>query len=255
MKVVKKIAIIFAYLKTNAYICTEFLIINNKTKIMNGINEVLLLGTVGSDPETKILNENARVSSFRLATNENFTSKDGTKKENTEWHNVEAWNLLADTIGNYVKKGSHIIVRGKIKTESFDDKDVPGKKVYRTKIVMDTLHFLPGGNKNQESGQGVQQASQQPIQQAQQPVYQQQPIYQQPVQPIYQQPVQQQPVYQQPPVQQQPIYQQPVQQQPIYQQPPVQNAQQQVNSYTNPQQVTSQQFAASMNMPEADLPF
>jgi len=254
---------------------------------MNGINEVLLLGTVGNDPETKILNENSRVSTFRLATNENYTDKSGVKKESTEWHNVEAWNYLSDTIANYVKKGTHIIIRGKIKTESYDDNQVAGRKVYRTKIVMDNLHFLPNGKKPEgqngqvatqtgqipQNGQGFYQ--QQPVQQpAPQPIYQQQPVQQPAPQPIYQQqPVQQpapQPIYQQQPIpQQQPNPQQrPVQQQqqpvpqPVYQQQPMpqqqaapvaqQPAQEAVQQTT--QYMTNQQFLQTMNSPD-DLPF
>jgi len=220
---------------------------------MNGINEVLLLGTVGSDPETKILNENSRVSTFRLATNETYTDKAGVKKELTEWHNIEAWNYNSDTISNYVRKGTHIVVRGKIKTESYEDKEVAGRKIYRTKIVMDNVLFLPGNKK--PNGQN-DQTQQQPTYPQQQPV-QQQPVQQQPVYP-QQQPVypQQQPVYpQQQPVypQQQPVYpqqQQPVQQRPAQQQrQPVQQAQQQINTY-----MTDEQFINNMGSPD-DLPF
>ena len=226
---------------------------------MNGINEVLLLGTVGNDPETKILNENSRVSTFRLATNENYTDKSGVKKESTEWHNVEAWNYLSDTIANYVKKGTHIIIRGKIKTESYDDNQVAGRKVYRTKIVMDNLHFLPNGKKPEgQNGQVATQTGQ--IPQNGQGFYQQQPVQQPAPQPIYQQqPIpQQQPNPQQRPVQQQ---QQPVPQ-PVYQQQPMpqqqaapvaqQPAQEAVQQTT--QYMTNQQFLQTMNSPD-DLPF
>ena len=236
---------------------------------MNGINEVLLLGTVGSDPETKIISESARVSTFRLATNESFTGKDGVKKEFTEWHSVEAWNFLSDTIANYVRKGTHIIVRGKIKTDTYDDKEVAGRKLSKTKIVMENIHFLPGNKKPEgQNGQVVpqQQPIQQPPYQQQAPAYQQQPAQQQvPVyqqQPVQQPPYQQQapvyqqqaPVYQQQPVQQ-PPYQAPVQQIPVQQQPPVnqqqpiQQAQQQVNTY-----MTDEQFLNNMSTPD-DLPF
>ncbi len=241
---------------------------------MNGINSVFLMGTVGSDPETKMIGGISRVSSFRMATNETYTDKSGNKQEKTEWHTIEAWDFLADTIANYVSKGDNIVIRGKIKTDSYDDKEVAGRKLSKTKIVADKVNFLPGNKRNNEQGQQNQQ--QQPVQpQYQQPVQQQpvqpqyqQPVQQQPVQPQYQQPVQQQPVqpqYQQPvqqqPVQQQPVqpqYQQPVQQQPAqpqYQQPVQQQpanqqqAQQQVNSY-----MTDAQFVESMGGPD-DLPF
>ncbi len=220
---------------------------------MNGINQVLLFGTVGSDPETRIINENMRVSAFRLATNENFTDKTGVKKEITEWHNIEAWGQISDLVANYIKKGTHIIVQGKLKTDSYDDKNNPGKKVYRAKVVMESVNFIPNGKKPEE--QNGQQPAQQQYQTQQsvqqQPVYQpvQQPVYQ----PVQQQPVQHQPVYQ--PVQQpvyqpvqQPVYQ-PVQQQPVQHQPVQQQPNQAVNTY-----MTSEQFIPTLNAPD-DLPF
>ena len=222
---------------------------------MNGVNQVMLFGTVGADPEMKTLGER-RVCTFRLATNDSYTDKTGEKKETTEWHSVESWNFIADAMNNYVKKGTNLIVFGKIKTDCFDDKDVAGKKVYRTKIVMDDFRFVPGGAKHMtEQQQPMQQPMQQPVQQPayQQPV--QQPNYQQPVQqPSYQQSVQQ-PNYQQPVQQpaQQPNYQQPIQQQPVQQRPiqqPVQQAQQQVGVYMNDAQVI-----ANMNNGADDLPF
>ena len=125
---------------------------------MNGINDVLLLGTVGADPEIKVFNESSRVSTFRMATNENYTDKAGVKKEITEWHNIEAWGLLADTIATYVKKGTHILVRGKIKTENYDDKEVPGRKLYKAKVVIGELHFMPTNKKVEEQTPAYPQA-------------------------------------------------------------------------------------------------
>jgi len=200
---------------------------------MNGINEVLLFGTVGSDPETKILNENSRVSTFRLATSETYTDKNGEKKEVTEWHNIEAWGYLSNTISSYLKKGNHVILKGKLKTDSYDDINSPGKKIYRAKVVVNQINLLPKQYSRNE--QGTDQQNQTPnYQQPAQQQFQQQ--FQQPVQQPIQQPIQQQ--FQQPA--QQPA-QQPVQQ-------PVQQFQQPVTQF-----MSDEQFEAQI-APD-DLPF
>jgi single-strand DNA-binding protein len=193
---------------------------------MNGLNKVMLIGTVGSDPETKIINENLRVTSFRIVTNETFLDKaTGTKKENAEWHNVEAWNSLSDTVSMYFKKGTNVYVEGKIKTDVYDDKD--GKKVYRTKISMESFLFT-GNKKTDEQQPG--QTQQAPVQYAQVP--QQAPVQyaQAPQQAPQQAPVQYAQVPQQAPIQQAP------------QQVPIQNY------------MTDAEFRNGMNAPD-DLPF
>ena len=173
---------------------------------MEGLNEVILLGTVGAQPEVNVISDTMRVTKLRLATNESFKDKQGVKKTNTEWHSLEAWGYTSDLIGKYVKKGDNLLVRGKIKYESYDDKNNPGMKKYSTKIVVDKITFIPSNNGENQQGQQGQQGQQQPMQQQQQQPMQQQPMQQQ------QQPMQQQPIQQQP-IQQQPIQQQPIQQQ------------------------------------------
>ena len=155
---------------------------------MNGINKVMLLGTVGKDPEIKVISETSRVVTFTMATNEFYTDKSGNKQEKTEWHNIEAWGFLCDLIGSYVVKGSNIFVEGKIKTESYTDKVYPEKTNYKTKIVIDSLNFIPGGKKPEGATSGQQQPPQnQQAPQYAQPVQNQQaPQYAQPVQGVQQ---------------------------------------------------------------------
>ena len=108
---------------------------------MNGINQILLMGNVTVDPELKIINETTRVCKFNLAVGESYNDKNGQKVESAEFFSIEAWNVQADLISKYVKKGNPLIVQGKIKTDVYDDKD--GKKVYRTKVKMESMNFVP----------------------------------------------------------------------------------------------------------------
>lgn len=104
------------------------------------INKVILLGNVGSDPETHHFDETSSVSKFSLATTEKWKTKEGEKKEETEWHNVICYKGLAKVVESYVKKGSKLYVEGKIKTRSYDDKD--GNKRYVTEIICHNLQML-----------------------------------------------------------------------------------------------------------------
>lgn len=109
---------------------------------MDGLNEVRLIGSVGKDAETKFIGENSQKATFSVATNRTF-KKNGQKETETEWHNVEVWQDTAKFAGQYVKKGSLVLILGRIKYEKWDDKE--GKAHQRTVIVADRIQLLPKG--------------------------------------------------------------------------------------------------------------
>ena len=115
-------------------------------------NKVILVGNVGKDPEIRRFENNIKAS-FSLATSETYTPKGGDKVTQTEWHNVVAWRRLAELAENYIRKGSQILVEGKIRYRSYDDRD--GNKKYIVEIEADTIQLL--GRK--QDGQGQQAAS------------------------------------------------------------------------------------------------
>ena len=104
------------------------------------INMVILLGHVGKDPELRYTSSGKAVASFSLATSEEWKDGDGQKQSKTEWHNIIVWQKLAEIVGEYVKKGSHVEVVGKLTHRSYDDKN--GVKRYVTEVVMDNLVML-----------------------------------------------------------------------------------------------------------------
>ncbi len=105
-----------------------------------GLNKVMLIGNLGSDPELRYTQGGTPVASFSLATNESYKGQDGNLVEKTEWHRIVAWRKAAETMAQYLKKGSKVYVEGKLQTRSWDDKD--GSKKYMTEIVVDTFMFL-----------------------------------------------------------------------------------------------------------------
>jgi len=107
------------------------------------VNKVILVGNLGKDPEIKYTPSGTPVAKFSLATNESFKDKSGQWQERTEWHNVVAWDRLAEIIGEYVKKGSKLYIEGRLQTSSWDDKET-GQKKYKTEIVANKLVLLSG---------------------------------------------------------------------------------------------------------------
>ena len=114
------------------------------------INKVILVGRVGKDPEIRHLDQNVKVATFRLATDESYKNSNGEKITNTEWHTVVLWRGLADITEKYVKKGSLLYIEGKIKTREWTDKD--GNKRYNMEIVADTMQMLDKRSDQASSG-------------------------------------------------------------------------------------------------------
>jgi single-strand DNA-binding protein len=115
------------------------------------VNKVILLGNVGKDPEVKFLPSGSAVANFTLATSERFKDKAGEWQDRTEWHNLTAYQRLAEIIRDYVKKGSKLYVEGRIQTRSWDDQ-ASGQKKYRTEIIVNELVLLSGRGENEGGG-------------------------------------------------------------------------------------------------------
>ena len=103
------------------------------------LNKAIVIGNLTRDPELKALPSGTKVCSFSVATNSVFKDKEGVKQEKVEFHNIVAFARTGELAGQYLKKGSQVLVEGRMQTRSWDDKD--GKKNYRTEIVADTVQF------------------------------------------------------------------------------------------------------------------
>ncbi len=108
-----------------------------------GVNKVFLLGNVGKDPEIRATAGGMQVASFSLATAERTKGQDGQWTDKTEWHNIVCFQRTAEIVRDYVKKGSQILVEGRIASRSWDDK-ASGEKKYRTEILVSELTLLGG---------------------------------------------------------------------------------------------------------------
>src|SRR5437879_12009288 len=86
------------------------------------LNKVMLIGNLGKDPEVKYTPSGTPVAKLALATNERFKDKDGQWADRTEWHNIVLWQRLAESAGEYLKKGSKDYHDGRLQTTYWDDK-------------------------------------------------------------------------------------------------------------------------------------
>jgi single-strand DNA-binding protein len=108
---------------------------------MNNLkNRVQLIGNLGQDPESKTLDSGKKVVKFTLATSESFKNTDGQKVNETTWHNVVAWNGLAEIAGKYLKKGHQVAIEGRIVYRTYEDKNKVTK--YITEIIANDLLML-----------------------------------------------------------------------------------------------------------------
>lgn len=134
---------------------------------MRGVNKVIIVGTLGQDPEVKYLTNGNAVCNLSLATSEEWKDKQtGEKKSRTEWHRVVMFGKIAEIAGEYCRKGSQVYIEGKLETREWEK---GGVKRYTTEIKVDmqgTLQLLggrpaDGGNAAARQQQSRPQQSQQ----------------------------------------------------------------------------------------------
>lgn len=106
------------------------------------MNRATLFGNVGADPEIRRTQSGDMVASIRLATSERWRDREGNRQERTEWHSLVIWGRgenggLASVVERFVKKGSKILVSGKIQTRKWQDQN--GNDRYSTEIIVDDL--------------------------------------------------------------------------------------------------------------------
>lgn len=105
------------------------------------LNRATLIGNLGKDPELKYTPQGTPVATFSIATSSRYKDKQGEWQDKTEWHNITAWQRLAEICGQYLHKGSKVYIEGRIETQSWE-KD--GQKHYKTVIIAQELIMLSG---------------------------------------------------------------------------------------------------------------
>lgn len=106
---------------------------------MSSVNKIFLLGNCGQEPQVKVFDNGDSITTFSLATSDQWTDKNGEKKESTEWFTCVAYRQLAKIAADFVRKGSKVFVEGRIKTRSWEKE---GVKQYRTEVEVLKLLVL-----------------------------------------------------------------------------------------------------------------
>ena len=115
----------------------------------NGVNKVILIGNLGSDPDVRYTQGGVTVANVSLATNESWVDKNtGQKQEKIEWHRLVFFNKLADVVATFLKKGAKIYVEGKIQGQKWMDKN--GVDRYTTQIVCHSMLMLSSKGKEEQ---------------------------------------------------------------------------------------------------------
>jgi single-strand DNA-binding protein len=104
------------------------------------LNKALIIGNLTRDPELKALPSGIKVCSFSVATNRVWKDKNGAKQEAADYHNVVVFGRQAETVAQYMRKGSQVMVEGRMQTRSWDDAATNTKK-YRTEVIADRVQF------------------------------------------------------------------------------------------------------------------
>ncbi|MCH8869670.1 MAG: single-stranded DNA-binding protein [Chloroflexi bacterium] len=130
---------------------------------MVGLNKMMAIGNVGTDPEMRYTPNGNPVTSFRLATGRSYTASDGERKQETEWFTVVAWNQLAEQVNQYLVKGRRVYVEGRLKSNTWTSQD--GQSRFRNEIIASRVLFLdrmPAGGPNDESGPPTMEGQEDP---------------------------------------------------------------------------------------------
>ena len=106
------------------------------------LNKVFVLGNLVADPDARSLPSGQSVVSFRIATNRVFYNKNKEKQEQAEFHNIVAFGRTAEIIQQYLKKGSLVLIEGRLQTRSWEDKST-GVKRFKTEIVTERMQMGP----------------------------------------------------------------------------------------------------------------
>lgn len=118
---------------------------------MRGLNKVMIIGNLGRDPEMRYTPSGRPVTNFSVATTRNWTSAQGERRSETEWFNVIAWGPLAEICNQYLRKGQHVYVEGRLQTRRWEDEE--GNKRSSTEVVAREMIML-NERKDKPEGEG-----------------------------------------------------------------------------------------------------
>ncbi|HUE36357.1 MAG TPA: single-stranded DNA-binding protein [Candidatus Acidoferrum sp.] len=114
---------------------------------MASFNKVILAGNLTRDPELRYTPKGTAVARITLAVNRTYTAGEGgEKKEEVSFVDVDVWGRQAEVISQYMKKGRPLLVEGRLKQDTWEDKNTKQKQS-KLKVVLESFSFLDSGNR------------------------------------------------------------------------------------------------------------
>lgn len=106
-----------------------------------GLNKVMIMGNLGTDPEVRYMPSGAAVTNIRVATSETWKDKQsGEKQERTEWHRIVLFNRIGEIAAQYLRKGSRVFIEGSLRTNKWQDQN--GNDRYTTEIIASSMQLM-----------------------------------------------------------------------------------------------------------------
>jgi single-strand DNA-binding protein len=119
---------------------------------MAGLNKIMVIGNLGTDPEMRYTPNGTPVTSFRMAVNRTFTTGEGERREETEWFTVVAWSKLAEQCNQFLSKGRRAYVEGRLRSRQFQRRD--GTPGFINEINANSILFLDQAQEPAPGGDG-----------------------------------------------------------------------------------------------------
>lgn len=125
-------------------------------------NKVILMGNLTRDPELRSTTSGSSVASFALAITRNWNNAQGERQEETSFIDCEAWGRTGETIAKYVQKGRQLLVSGRLRQDTWQDKDT-GKNRSTLRVVVEEFSFVSDGNRGGAAQQNGGEPTVEPI--------------------------------------------------------------------------------------------
>ena len=125
---------------------------------MRGFSKAIITGNLTRDPELRTTPNGSSVCSFSVAVNRVFRDSSGNQQEDVSFIDCSAWGILGEMINQYAKKGTGVLVSGRLDQRSWEDKNT-GQKRSRVEVVVEDFNFLTGMERGDNAGKGADAAA------------------------------------------------------------------------------------------------
>jgi len=118
------------------------------------VNKITLIGFLGDSPELKFSPQGKPIGTFSLAVNERWKDAEGAPRERVEWFRIVCFGRLAEVCGQYLDRGRHVYIEGRLQTRKWEDRG--GEKRTTIEVVANQMQILDRAPKNGNGAKGTE---------------------------------------------------------------------------------------------------